>query len=64
MKHANIIKSIFAVVAVAATGAWAEMETVGGYTLTDRINGGVCFSETQIQGKQSDLHDRSVCFAL
>ena len=41
MKHANIIKSIFAVVAVAATGAWVEMETVDGYTLTDRINGGV-----------------------
>ena len=24
-----------------ASGAWTETETVGGYTLTDRINGGV-----------------------
>ena len=57
MKHANIIKSIFAAIALLAAGispersehceamslegyAWAEMETVGGCTLTDRINGG------------------------
>lgn len=31
MKHANIAKSIFAAIAVAAAfGAWAETETVGG----------------------------------
>ena len=40
MKHANIIKSIFAAVAVVAgTGAWAGTETVGSYTWTYRING-------------------------
>ena len=27
------------VAALAATGAWAEMETAGGYTWTYRING-------------------------
>jgi len=41
MKRINIIRSIFAAVAVAANGAWAETETVGGYTWTYRINGGV-----------------------
>ena len=40
MKHANIIKSIFAAVAVVAgAGAWAGTETVGSYTWTYRING-------------------------
>ncbi len=54
MKHASIIKSIFAAAAVeyppseasaaggsmrGAGGAWAETETVGGYTWTYRING-------------------------
>ena len=31
----------FAAVAVAASGAWAATETVGGYTWTYRINGGM-----------------------
>ena len=54
MKHRNIIRSIFAAVAVeyppseasaaggsmrGAGGAWADVETVGGYTWTYRING-------------------------
>ena len=39
MKHRTIIRSIFAAVAVAATGAWVETETVGGYTWTYQING-------------------------
>ncbi len=39
MKHASIIKSIFAAVAFAAFGAWADTETVGGYTWTYYING-------------------------
>ena len=40
MKHTTIIKSIFAaVVMLAAASVWAEMETVGGYTWTFRING-------------------------
>ena len=39
MKRTNIIKSIFAAVAMAATSTWADTETVGGYTWTYRING-------------------------
>ena len=54
MKHRTIIRSIFAAVAVeyppseasaaggsmrGATGAWADTETVGGYTWTYQING-------------------------
>ena len=39
MKRINIIRSIFAAAAVAATGAWAATESVGGYTWTYRING-------------------------
>lgn len=36
-----MLKAILPVVAVAAAfGAWAETETVGGYTWTYRINGG------------------------
>ena len=30
---------LFVVAAAAALGAWAEMETVGGYTWTYQING-------------------------
>ena len=32
MKHRNIIRYIFAAVAVATGGAWTEAETVSGYT--------------------------------
>ena len=40
MTRASIIKSIiFAAVALAAGGAWAATETLGGYTWTYRING-------------------------
>ena len=39
MKHTTIIRSIFVAVAVAATGAWAATEKVGGYTWMYRING-------------------------
>ena len=39
MKHRNIIRSIFAAIAVAATGAWADTEAVGGYEWTYQING-------------------------
>ena len=39
MKQTTIIRYIIAVAAVAATGAWADEETVGGYTWTYRING-------------------------
>ena len=35
----NIVKSIFAAATLAATSAWADTETVGGYTWTYRING-------------------------
>ena len=41
MKHANIIKSIFAAVAMSASGAWADtwMDPATGYTWNYRING-------------------------
>ena len=39
MKHRNIIRTIFAAVAVAVGGVWADTETVGGYTWRWRING-------------------------
>ena len=39
MKRRDIIRFLFAAVAVAASGAWADEETVGGYTWTYQING-------------------------
>ena len=39
MKRTSIIRSIFAAVAVAAISAWAETETVGGYTWRYRVDG-------------------------
>ena len=40
MKHANIIKSIFAVVAMAAICAWADTETVNGITWNYTVSDG------------------------
>ena len=40
MKYGNIIRSIFAAIALlAASGAWADTETINGYTWTYRIIG-------------------------
>ena len=41
MKHRNIIRTIFAAVALVAFGACADTETAGGYMWTYRINGGI-----------------------